>query len=278
MREIPTIKLSDFSPLLLPRSRDAHKGLFGHVLIIGGGKGMAGAVRLAAEAALRVGAGLVSVATQPEHISVVVSARPEIMAHGIKKAKDLKPLLAKASVIVVGVGLGQTTWSKQLITETLDAPQPKVIDADALNLLAQQGIKSENWILTPHPGEAARLLTSQVTHIQADRLKAVKTLQQMYGGVIVLKGAGSLICVSDSVRICKAGNPGMASGGMGDVLSGIIGGLLAQHVNLRQAAELGVYLHASAGDWVAKQQGERGMLASDLMPYLTKLINLRMNI
>lgn len=273
MRKIVSIKFSDFTPLLLPRPRDAHKGLFGHVLVIGGGKGMAGAARLAAEAALRVGAGLVSVATEPEHVSAIVSERPEIMVHGIKKAGDLKLLLAKASVIVAGVGLGQTSWSKGLLAEVFSAPQPKVIDADALNLLASSPQKSDNWILTPHPGEAARLLNFQTKNIQADRIEAVKQLQQKYGGVIVLKGAGSLVCGDDSLKICEAGNAGMASGGMGDVLSGIIGGLLAQHFNLQQAAELGVYLHAAAGDLAAKQQGERGLLASDLMPYLTSLIN-----
>jgi hydroxyethylthiazole kinase-like uncharacterized protein yjeF len=176
-------------------------------------------------------------------------------------------------VIVAGMGLGQTSWSKQLIKEIWSAPQPKVMDADALNFLARQSKKSDNWILTPHPGEAARLLDFQTQDIQADRIKAVKALQQKYGGVVVLKGLGSLIATSHGVRICEAGNPGMASGGMGDLLSGIIGGLLAQHFNLQQAAELGVYLHACAGDLVANDKGERGMLASDLIPYLTKLMN-----
>jgi NAD(P)H-hydrate repair Nnr-like enzyme with NAD(P)H-hydrate dehydratase domain len=246
------ITIDSFKSLLSPRPRDAHKGLFGHVLIVGGNYGMAGAVRLAGESALRTGAGLVTVATQPEHIVAVMSERPEIMAHGVKNARNLKPLLAKATVIVVGVGLGQISWSKRLLKQVLCSSQPKVIDADALNLLAKQPEKSEKWILTPHPGEAARLLS----------------------GVIVLKGACSLVCTSNSLSICKAGNPGMASGGMSDVLSGIIAGLLAQQFNLQQAAELGVYLHASAGDLVAKQRGERGMLASDLMPYLSNVINL----
>ncbi|TLY47212.1 MAG: NAD(P)H-hydrate dehydratase [Gammaproteobacteria bacterium] len=269
-----TIQLDDFRQLLIPRARDAHKGLFGHALIVGGDHGMTGAVRLAGEAALRVGAGLVSVGTQAESITAIISARPEIMAHAVKTGKDLIPLLKKASVIVLGTGLGQTRWSQQLFKQVLSSTQTKVMDADALNLLAKQAKKSENWILTPHPGEAARLLGCTVKEIQENRIKAVKALQKHYGGVVVLKGPGSLVCSNRSLRICLAGNPGMASGGMGDVLSGVIGGLLAQHFNLQQAAECGVYLHAVAADKAASLRGgERGLLASDLMPYLHQLIN-----
>lgn len=274
IKQPSSMAVHDFESLLLSRPRDAHKGLFGHVLIIGGYLGMAGAARLAAEAALRVGAGLVSVATLPEHVAVMMSGRAEIMAHGIKKVGDLKPLLAKATVIVVGPGLGQAKWSLQLLTHALSCSAvPKVIDADGLNLLARQPEKRENWILTPHVGEAARLLNCQGQEIQANRVDSARRLQQKYGGVIVLKGAGSLVCTADSLRICNAGNPGMASGGMGDVLSGVIGGLLGQQFNLQQAAECGVCLHASAGDLAAKQHGERGLLASDLMPFLHQLVN-----
>lgn len=268
-----TIQLNDFKCLLTPRRRDAHKGLFGHVLIVGGHDGMAGAARLAAEAALRTGSGLVSVTTQKNHIAAIVSERPEIMAQGVKGARDLKALISKATVIVVGTGLGQTSWSQQLFKRVLTTSLPKVLDADALNLLAKQAKKSEQWILTPHPGEAARLLNCTIKEVQADRIKAVTALQAQYGGVIVLKGAGSLICSTNSLSICDLGNPGMASGGMGDVLSGVIGGLLAQHLTLQQAAEWGVYLHACAGDLAAAQQGERGLLASDLLPYLRDLVN-----
>lgn len=269
-----TLQFDEFRQLLTPRARDAHKGMFGHALIVGGHHGMIGAARLASEAALRVGAGLVSVGTQAESITSIVSGRPEIMAHAVKKATDLKPLLKKANVIVLGTGLGQTNWSQQLFKQVLSAPQPKVLDADALNLLAKHARISENWILTPHPGEAARLLDCTIKDIQANRIKAVKALQKQYGGVVVLKGAGSLVCSKQSLRRCSAGNPGMASGGMGDVLSGVIGGLLAQHFNLQQAAECGVYLHAVAADKAASLQGgERGLLASDLMPYLHQLIN-----
>lgn len=267
------IRFDDFKQLLKPRPRDAYKGLFGHALIVGGDYGMPGAVRLAGEAALRIGAGLVSIATKKEHVSAMVSERPEMMAHGIETANDLARLLKKATVLVVGTGLGQTSWSQHLFNQVLTTSQVKVIDADALNLLAKQPKKSEHWILTPHPGEAARLLQCDIKDILADRIYSVKKLQQKYGGVIVLKGAGSLICTAKSVSICQAGNPGMASGGMGDILSGVIGGLLAQHFTLQQAAELGVYVHAAAGDMAAAQGGERGLLASDLLTYLRKLIN-----
>lgn len=268
-----SIKFKDFAQLLTRRARDAHKGLFGHALIVGGNHGMIGAARLAGEAALRVGAGLVSVATQLESITAIISERPEIMAHAVKTGKDLIPLIKKANSIVLGTGLGLTNWSKQLVKQVLIAPQVKVLDADALNLLAKKPKKSNYWILTPHPGEAARLLESTVKAIQANRIKAVKALQKQYGGVVVLKGAGSLVCSNNSLRICLAGNPGMASGGMGDVLSGVIGGLLAQQFTLQQAAECGVYLHAAAGDKAAELNGERGLLAGDLMRYLHQLIN-----
>lgn len=271
--KINTINFEKFKPLLIPRSRDAHKGLFGHTLIVGSNNGMGGAVCLAGGAALRVGAGLLSIATRKEHVGSIIARHPEIMAHTIKKRGDLIPLLQKATVIVVGIGLGQTHWSKQLLRQILLSPQPKVMDADALNLLAKKPSTSEEWILTPHPGEAARLLHCSIQTIQANRIYAVKELQYQYGGIVVLKGSGSLVCTKNSLSICKAGNPGMASAGMGDILSGIIGGLLSQRFTLQQAAELGVYLHATAGDLVALEKGERGMLASDLMSPLRKLVN-----
>jgi ADP-dependent NAD(P)H-hydrate dehydratase / NAD(P)H-hydrate epimerase len=268
-----TLSLKTLQKLLPPRARDAHKGLFGHVLIIGGDYGMAGAVRLAGEAALRAGAGLVSVTTRPEHIGVVSSARPELMCHGVTRADGLEKILTRATVLVIGPGLGQSDWSKNLLAAALSSPQPKVIDADGLNLLARQPHKNDNWILTPHVGEAGRLLNCTTASIGKDRIHAVKTLQNKFGGVCILKGAGSLIADKNSLSICKAGNPGMASGGMGDVLSGIIGGLLAQGLSLQQATELGVCLHAHAGDLAAKKNGERGLLASDLILYLRKLVN-----
>lgn len=273
MKTPTLLNLKNYKNLLAPRARDAHKGLFGHVLIVGGDYGMPGAVHLAAEAALRCGAGRVSVTTRPEHIGVVASGRPEIMIYGISSAQELEPLLAKSTIIVIGPGLGQSSWSEDLFYKALNAPQAKVVDADGLNLLAQNPSVFSNWVLTPHAGEAARLLKTEITTIQMNRTQAVYQLQAKYNGVVILKGADSLVCTENTLSMCQAGNPGMASAGMGDVLSGVIGALLAQDLSLQQAAELGVCLHANAGDMAAQVFGERGLLAMDLMPYLHKLVN-----
>jgi hydroxyethylthiazole kinase-like uncharacterized protein yjeF len=262
---------------LLPlRARIAHKGNFGHVLVVGGDYGMSGAVRMAAEAAARVGAGLISVATRPKHAVAINVARPEIMVYGIEELKQLDLLLQKATVIVLGPGLGMSSWSKMLFDSVLVVKKPLVVDADALNILVSNHQAHDNWVLTPHPGEAARLLSTVTQAIQSNRLDAVYKLQQKFGGVCVLKGNGTLIATSkEMIRVCDAGNPGMASGGMGDVLSGIIGGLLAQRLSLFDAAKLGVLVHAIAGDMVAAEQGERGMLALDLLQAVRKILNTR---
>lgn len=267
------LSIDQFVSLLHPRPRHAHKGHFGHVLVIGGDEGYAGAVRLAAEAALRVGAGLVSVATRPGHAHSVNSSRPEIMSHAVGKPAELMSLLDRATVLVLGPGLGHSEWSWALWQTALSAGLPMVLDADGLNRLADFPTVRPDWILTPHPGEAARLLKITAEGVQKDRLSAVKSLAHDFGGVTVLKGMGTLIAGPAGVpSICEAGNPGMATGGMGDVLSGVIGGLLAQGFPLQTAAEAGVQLHALAGD-LAAAQGERGMVAGDLMPFLRQLVN-----
>lgn len=268
-----TLNLTDLQTQLPPRPRTASKGDFGHVLVIGGDYGMAGAVRMCGEAAARVGAGLTTVATRAPHINIVSSMRPELMCYGVHDATLLEKLLQRATVIALGPGLGQSDWSQQLFATALAATQPKIIDADGLNLLSKQPHKNDHWILTPHVGEAARLLNCSTHDIQNDREKAALKLQQQYGGIVVLKGHGTLIVgPSQKISICNAGNPGMATGGMGDVLTGVIAGLVAQQIDLLSAAELGVCLHAAAGD-LAAQAGERGMLALDLMPYLRQLVN-----
>ncbi len=259
---------------LRPRPRDFYKNEAGHVLLIGGDYGYTGAIRMAAAGALRVGAGLVSVATRKEHAQLLNLGYPEIMCHGVSNAADLKPLLAKAQVVVIGPGLGQSDWAAALLEEVRNCPLPLVVDADGLNVLAKTPGKHDNWILTPHGGEAARLLQKSNEEIVADRLNAVHELQQHYGGICILKGAGTLVQTSKGMTgLCPYGNAGMASGGMGDVLSGVIGGLVGQGLSLDLAAQLGVCVHALAGDEAAKAGGERGMIASDLMPYLRKLVN-----
>lgn len=263
--------------ILVARHPTAHKGEFGHVLIIGGNFGMPGSVRMTGEAALRVGAGLVTVATRSAHIMAVVSQRPEIMCMGIEKSDDLVPLLSRATAVVIGPGLGQDEWAQALFDFVLQNTQkPLLIDADGLNLLAKCNKKNKRWILTPHPGEAARLLNTSTQKINEDRFRSIFSLQERYDGVILLKGAGTLIKGSSdkepSISLVNAGNPGMASAGMGDVLSGVIGGLLASGLPPDIATEIGAWVHATAGDYAAAI-GERGLIASDLMPFIRQLVN-----
>jgi len=267
------------SDRLSPRPRSAHKGHFGHVLVVGGDHGFGGAARLAAEAAARCGAGLVSVATRAAHVGGILAACPELMVHAVDHVHALEPLLVKASVVVLGPGLGTQAWGRALFEMTIESRRRLVLDADGLNLLSETPVDArlaaENWIYTPHPGEAARLLQVCTAEIHDDRFAAAETLQRRLGGCVVLKGAGSIVSSPGSVppALCSDGNPGMASGGMGDVLAGTIAGLAAQGWEPRDAAELGVSLHAAAADRAAATQGERGLLASDLLPHLRTLIN-----
>ncbi len=276
-RQIPSARRIDWdkqSMFLRERPRTAHKGRFGHVLVVGGDLGFSGAPRMTAEASARTGAGLVTVATRTEHAALLNLTRPELMCHGVSDPAELEPLLERASVVAIGPGLGRSEWSRSLWQRVLSTDKPLVVDADALNLMAAEPVRRETWVLTPHPGEAARLLQCTTEEIQADRFEAVRRLQQKFGGICVLKGAGSLV-QGDSARppaLCTDGNPGMASGGMGDVLTGIVAGLLAQGFGLEDAAAMGVCLHGAAAD-AASKEGERGLLAGDLMPRLRPLIN-----
>ena len=265
---------SSMKELLPRRARDAHKGCHGHVLVIGGDYGMGGAVRIAAESALRAGAGLVSVATRPEHVNVVSGARPEIMCHQVTNSEDLLPLLERASVVVIGPGLGKTDWALGLMQCVLSSDLPKVLDADALNLLSMHPCQRDDWILTPHPGEASRLLGCSVLDLQQDRFASARNILAQYGGVLVLKGPGSIVQCRDKLpKICPVGNPGMATAGMGDVLAGVIGGLLSQGLSLSEAARVGTLVHSRAADMAAAKDGERGLLATDLLPYLREMMN-----
>jgi NAD(P)H-hydrate epimerase len=255
------------------RRRTAHKGDFGHVLIVGGGTGMAGAARLAGEACLRSGAGLVSVATRAAHALAISAARPELMCHGVEQAPALRALLERADVVAIGPGLGRDDWARAMLAAVLESAKPLVLDADALNLLAENPRQRADWILTPHPGEAARLLGAQSSSIQDDRLAALTRLTTRYGGVTVLKGAGTLIGAEGQVpALCDRGNPGMATAGMGDVLTGTIAALRAQTRNAWDAARVGVLAHALAGD-AAAQNGERGLIASDVISRLSACLN-----
>ena len=258
-----------------PRSRTSHKGSLGHVLVMGGAPGFGGAALLASQAAARLGAGKVTLATAHEHITASLVRCPEVMALAVRGGADAADLPASADVVVIGPGLGQESWGQAMFQSALKASSPLVVDADALNLLASRwpDLRRDNWILTPHPGEAARLLGCSVSDVQADRPEAARALQRARGGIVILKGAGSLIAGPSGLVVCPYGNPGMASGGMGDVLSGMLGALVGQFNSLEQSAWLGVMAHALAGDEAAKAAGERGLLASDLASYARVLIN-----
>ncbi|MBB3141581.1 NAD(P)H-hydrate dehydratase [Halomonas organivorans] len=260
---------------LPPRPRDAHKGDAGHALVLGGAPGFGGAALLAAEHAARLGAGKVSLATAPEHVTACLVRRPEVMVHGVRGAGDLGELPARADMLVVGPGLGQGSWGQAVLQAALEAGRPLVVDADGLNLLANRftGLRRDDWLLTPHPGEAGRLLGTSAAEVEADRPAAAAELQRRHGGTVILKGAGSLVAGASGLAVCPYGNPGMASGGMGDALSGILGALLAQGLSLETAARVGVMVHALAADMAAAAGGERGLLAGDLASCARILVN-----
>ena len=258
---------------LTPRDPCAHKGDNGRLVIIGGDHGLSGAIRMTGEAALRTGAGLVRVLTREENVGSLLTARPELMVEPLND-QSLRQGLEWADVIVIGPGLGQSEWGKNALRIAENYDKPMLWDADALNLLAINPQKRHNRIVTPHPGEAARLLNSKVGVVESDRFLAAANIAKRYGGVVVLKGAGTLIAdAGGQTSIADVGNAGMASGGMGDLLSGIIGGLLAQKLSLYDAACAGCVIHGAAADWLAAEKGTRGMLATDLLPALYRFVN-----
>ena len=233
---------------------------------------------MASEMALRCGAGMVSVATRAEYVGAILARRPELMAVAVASGEELAGLLQKSNALVIGPGMGDSTWSMGLVSDLTEHGLPMVIDADALNLLARGQLQlpshDPHWILTPHPGEAARLLGVSSQQIQSDRIQAARDIQARYGGVVVLKGPGTLVLdLNGVVSICDHGNPGMATAGMGDILSGLLGALIAQGVDLNNAALLGVCLHAAAADTLVKNYGERGLLATDLVDTVRSIIN-----
>jgi NAD(P)H-hydrate epimerase len=256
------------------RRRSSNKGDFGRVLIVGSGPGMPGAARLAGEACLRVGAGLVTVAVWPENVAAISAGRPELICLGLANSGELQESLERANVVAIGPGLGKTKWAREALDAVLSSGKPLVVDADALNLVAETRAPArDSWILTPHPGEAGRLLGMKTEDVQNDRLAALERLIARYHGTIVLKGAGTLVgTASRTPGLCERGNPGMATAGTGDVLTGAIAGILAQCHDTVLAARVGVLVHAMAGD-AAARGGERGLLASDLARELHNCVN-----
>jgi len=277
---------------LLPERDEAnHKGHHGHVVIVGGDLGFGGAPLMAAEAAARTGAGLVSIVTRSEHRATILARRPEIMVCDAGDASAVQEVLSKATVIVVGPGLGTNAWGQKLLQSVLLTSKPMVVDADALNILASgclnahlSSLRLQASVITPHPGEASRLLNVSTQQINQDRIAAVERLQKQFSSVVLLKGSGTLIGASIGANfknepddlclsLCPYGNPGMGSGGMGDVLSGIIGSLMAQGINPDQSAKLGACAHACAADNMVETFGERGLMATDLIDEVRRLIN-----
>ncbi len=309
--------------LLPPRRPSTHKGDCGHVLVVGGDVGYGGAALMAAEAAARSGAGTVSLLTRAAHVTAMLSRRPEIMVRAVEApagedAEMVVRMISRASVVVIGPGLGRSAWSSALLRLVLQEAGQRialVVDADALNLLAEKhaqlselaggaglakapaaasGLRRQNWVLTRHPGEAARLLGWRNEQVKADRFAAVRHLQELWGGVCLLKGAGSLLCFEGAgfegagfketgfketgfketaqVELCTEGNPGMATGGMGDVLSGMIGAFIAQGLSIADSLRCAVCIHGESAD-LAAAAGERGLLATDLLPHIRQLVN-----
>lgn len=268
-------ELLDYFPQL---DVDAHKTQRGHTMVVGGDRGFGGAAIMAAETSARLGSGMTSLATRPEHMDAMLVRQPEVMACGVVSGQELEPLLERPNVLVVGPGLGRSFWSEQLLQKAVAAQLPMVLDADGLNILAEGRVvpnpDGRQWVLTPHCGEAARLLNVTVAEIEADRFAAVRQLQKKYAAVVLLKGPGTLIAGPDEIiKVCPYGNPAMATAGMGDILSGVIGALIAQGFDLQTAAELGCCLHSSAADMAAEELGSRGLVATDILPYLHRLLN-----
>ena len=260
---------------LKKRKRDAHKGDFGRVLIVAGSKGMAGAAILCAKGALRSGAGLVTLSVPDEILPIVQTAVPEATCI----SRDFSPdLLAVYDTIAIGPGLGISAESEEVCSYILENYGGKiVIDADALTILSKTNITFDaDTVITPHPGEAARMLGTSPSVVQTRREPTAAILAEKYGCVAVLKGADTLVAVTApnlEIFINTTGNPGMATGGSGDVLTGVIASFIAQGIPVLTAARAGVYIHGLAGDLMASVYGESGLTAGDLPEGIAKTIN-----
>ena len=283
--------MSALNPILIPkplsrsevmanfpqRPRDSHKGLFGKVVVLGGADGMIGAALLAARAALKMGAGCVHVGLLAENAPRVDFLQPEIMQHSATVALKLRAV----NVLAVGCGMGADTTAQKLLHAALDSNAALVLDADALNILAQRpklrtqlSARTVPCVLTPHPGEAARLLACSTTEIQADRVSAVQKIAQILNCSVVLKGADSVCATRDGrLFVNTTGNPGMSSAGMGDVLTGMIAGFIAQGLTADHAMLLAVHLHGAAADALAEQLAGIGMTATEVIEQARLLLN-----
>lgn len=261
------IQQSYVNTFIKKRKRDIHKGDCGRILIIAGSRGMAGAAVLCARAALRAGSGLVRVSIPEELFPIIQIGVPEATCIPREHSMDG---LSQYDAIAIGPGLGDDENTGLLVKKILACcSQPIILDADGLNLLnndpTQMKRTKAGLIITPHPGEAARLLKRSTSDINRDRPSSAVELAELTGAVTVLKGAGSIVATPEGkTYINTTGNPGMATGGSGDVLTGVIAALAGQKLNPIAAASAGVYLHGMAGDLAAEQKGEYGLIASDI--------------
>jgi hydroxyethylthiazole kinase-like uncharacterized protein yjeF len=276
-KHTPAITQKQVAAFLKPRPRDSHKGMFGTVAIIGGARGMLGAPLLAARAALKLGAGCVHVGLLTENAPLVDTVQPELMLHNAPDTLRIPGL----DVIAIGCGMGTSITAQKLLLDAIKLDVPLVLDADALNLLArhadlQEDVRARNaaTVITPHPGEAARLLGLGTGHVQAAREEAAYQLMERLHCTVVLKGADSICITRDGKTwLNRTGNPGMSSAGMGDALTGMIAALIAQGLSADQAVLLAVHLHGAAGDALAQQRATIGMSATEVIEWSRWLLN-----
>lgn len=276
----PQAQLMSYQQLnpLPKRPDDIYKGQCGKLLCIGSNIGMSGAIRLSGEAALRSGAGLVKVLCHEQSANTVMNGRPELMVSS--QIDSLPELFNWADNVIIGPGLGRDIWAQNLLSSLLSMQQkqakPLILDADALTLLSDMSPPPnllKNSIITPHAGEAARLLDIGAEDIDKNRYKSAAALAEKFGTLVVLKGAGTIVRSSLSTWVCEDGNPGMATAGMGDLLCGVIGALVANGLPIEQAVKSAVCIHSRAADIVASECGPKGLLASDLFEPLRRLVN-----
>jgi NAD(P)H-hydrate epimerase len=273
--DVELLTAQDIKPLLPSRRRSANKGDFGHLLVIAGSEGYTGAPVMVAHAAARAGAGLVTLAV-PRDIYPIVAAQcpPEVMPQPIEFDQLDLNYFSKFDAVAIGPGLGQQAETQKMVWKVVSScPLPMVVDADALNAMARGVVALKKLqkplVLTPHPGEMARLIGKTAKEVQADRWGVARNFAQEYGVVMVLKGAGTVITdKSNGLWVNSTGNPGMAKGGMGDALTGIVGAFLAQGLAPFDAARASVFFHGLAGDLANERLGARAMLTTDLIEHL----------
>ena len=271
----------DIKRYIPKRKEDSHKGDHGKLLIIAGDEGFGGAGIMSSESGLKTGAGLVRLLTRKSHVSASLARNPEVMVSGSDNAQDLEANLEWPNAVVAGPGMFENYWSEQILYKLLlsiaDNGTPALLDAGALRLLTHKAfseIKLHSLtVLTPHPGEAAEMLDVTAKEIQKDRIGSAKRLQKKYGCIIVLKGNGTIICNKNNIYLCSSGGPELAVAGSGDILSGVIGSLIAQGLTPFDAAKSGVGIHARAGEQFAAEVGRIGLAAGELIPYIRKILN-----